>query len=190
MIYRKKQRTEGLVIVLLTVIILSFLSPKSFPQGSDEKKSSSPAEVSNSNVIKKSGEIIVNAERERRSYVYNPEGKRDPFKPPYLGKKKKVAITEEGTVLVEGLQQYLIKSLSLTGIITKGDKSIAMIKAPDGRIYIVKDKSKIGPSGIVKKINPSEVIIEDEITIKEEDESGNIIARKEKKEVIMRLKSS
>jgi len=177
-------------MVLLPLIILFCLSANSFSQETDEKKALTPAEISSSNVIKKSGEIIANAEKGRRAYVYNPEGKRDPFKPPYLEKQKKIVITEEGTFLLEGLQQYQIKSLSLTGIITMGDKSTAMVKAPDGRIYIVKDKSKIGPSGIVKKINTYEIIIEDEITIKEGDESGNIITRKEKKEVIMKLKSS
>lgn len=191
MIYGKNHKKEGMVIVLFSLIILSFSSANSFSQEpADEKKPPAPAEISSGNVIKQSGEVIANAEKERRSYVYNPEGKRDPFRPPYLEKKKNVLVPDEGIVLLEGLQQYQINSLSLTGIITKGDKSIAMIKAPDGRIYIVNDNSKIGPSGIVKTVNPSEIIIEDEITIKEGDESGNIITRKEKKEVRMKLKNS
>jgi len=169
------------IVLFFPAFLLLLLPGISFSEEAVAQKAPASANISTGNVAQKNNEVIANAEKERRSYIYNPEGKRDPFKPPYLEKKKKVVFTEEGEVMLEGLQQYQIRSLSLKGIITKGNESIAMIKAPDGRVYIIKDKSKIGPSGVVREIRPSEVIIENEITIKEGDESGNIITRKERK---------
>ncbi|RMF96221.1 MAG: hypothetical protein D6734_04070 [Candidatus Schekmanbacteria bacterium] len=190
MIFKRKNMRNATIIGMVLFLLFSIGTVDLFSEEKASTKVPSANKVAAEDLARKNAQIILEAQKKRLSYVYNPEGKRDPFKPPYLEKKKKVVVTEEGTVYLEGIQQYQINSFKLTGIITKKDKSVAMVKAPDGRMYIIEKNSKIGPSGIVKEIRPSEVIIENEITIKQGDESGNIITKKEKKEVILKLKSS
>lgn len=141
------------------------------------------------NIAQQSKEALKEIEKAKTAYFYDPRGKRDPFRSPYMEEKTTTTqvLSEEEKITLEGLQQFKANALQLTGIIIKGKEHVAMVKAPDGRIYILREKSKVGPAGIVKKILKSKVIIEEEYTLKVSDDFGNVTTRKEKKEVVMSL---
>jgi len=140
------------------------------------------------NIAQQSKEALKKIEKSKAAYFYDPRGKRDPFRSPYMEEKTTTqVVSEEEKITLEGLQQFKANALQLTGIIIKGKEHVAMVKAPDGRIYILREKSKVGPAGIVKKILKSKVIIEEEYTLKASDDFGNVTTRKEKKEIVMSL---
>ncbi len=95
---------------------------------------------------------------EETPYTYNPEGRRDPFRSPLLGlqaKKKKV------TGLTP-LQKRSLSELRVIGIIWSGHEYMAMIETPDGKGYVVKKGTLVGPDGgVVTKITKDAIIIEE-----------------------------
>lgn len=70
---------------------------------------------------------------EANDFVYQPEGRRDPFW--NLLKGKNVRLKREAK---EGIAGLLIDELELEGIITDEDQHIALFKGPDGRPYDVR----------------------------------------------------
>ena len=90
------------------------------------------------------------------SYVYDAESLRDPFSPLIVKRQEK----KKGSTPLEG---YDIEELKLTGIV-KDKKGImlALIQAPDGKFYTVKENDRIGLSGgKIKKIHSDSIEIED-----------------------------
>ena len=98
--------------------------------------------------------VDANAKESVEKYIYDPKGKRDPFKP-YVDleaqKKKKLV----------PLQKYEVSQLKLTGIIWGGGmNSMAMVEDPIGKGYVIKKGMRIGSNdGKVKKITKDRVII-------------------------------
>ncbi len=131
-------------------------------------------------------------------FTYDPKGKPEPFKPfveipppetavrrPPLGPpsapKAPVARARRApTVPPSPLQKFEIDQLKLVGIVWQVDEGRDLIEDPGGRGYIVGPGTPMGlKNGIIIKIEPDKVIIEEE----EEDVEGRV----SKKEVVMRL---
>ena len=115
---------------------------------------------------------------EEEKPLYNPAGKRDPFRSPFMdmkkeGKKKKHPKTP--------LERYDMSELKLTGIVWGEMGRRAMILAPDGKGYSIGINSLIGKSGgrVVG-------IGEDKIVIEEEDR--DFFGSEKKREVIIKLR--
>jgi type IV pilus assembly protein PilP len=84
-------------------------------------------------------------------YVYNPQGKPDPFQP-FIASGPEV----EGR---EPLEKYDLAQLRLTGIIW-GMNSMAMVEDPEGRGYVVKVGTSMGKNmGKVIEIQPTKLVI-------------------------------
>ncbi|MDY6854035.1 MAG: pilus assembly protein PilP [Thermodesulfobacteriota bacterium] len=103
---------------------------------------------------KSAQEVSTTEEEPIEKDIYNPKGKRDPFKQ-LIGlqvqKKKKVV----------PLQKYEVSQLKLTGIIWGANmKSMAMVEDPTGKGYVIKTGTLIGSNnGKVKRITKDRVII-------------------------------
>lgn len=92
-------------------------------------------------------------------YVYDPTGKRDPFKP-FIELSKKAA--EGKGVPMTPLQSYEIAELRLVGVIILPGKKVAMIEDPTGKGYSVKEGALIGKNdGRIVEIAKDEVLIEE-----------------------------
>ena len=92
-------------------------------------------------------------------YTYNPSGRRDPF----------AAILKETRPdddnHVPPLQRLSLTELSLIGIVWGGFGYSAMVQAPDGRGYTVRQGTRIGPnSGIVSSITENAVVVHERFT--------------------------
>lgn len=107
--------------------------------------------------IKKTKESEEVKSMEFPTYSYDVENLRDPFTP----------LIVKRDMLKKGhspLESYDIEEFKLTGIAWDKKGMYALIQAPDGKFYIVREKDKIGISGgrVVK-------ILKDSIEIKEDN---------------------
>lgn len=92
-------------------------------------------------------------------YVYNAEGKRDPFKPAISTEVKKELLK------VPPLQRIEPKDLKLLGIAWGWFGYSAMVQTTDGKAYPIRVGTIVGPrSGVVKAIGERSLTIEERYT--------------------------
>ncbi len=109
-------------------------------------------------------------------FVYDPTGKRDPFRP-FI--RKEVAVKPKGVVL-SPLQRYDLSQLKLVAIIVGSGEDRAMVEDSEGKGYIIKKGTYIGNKfGRVKEILSDRVIVVE----KYRDYLGRVRTR----EVILKL---
>ncbi|MDO3376766.1 pilus assembly protein PilP [Geoalkalibacter halelectricus] len=127
--------------------------PSSAPQPSPPApRAPSPAPAEPAPVVEESPTEV----RETK-FVYNPEGRRDPFRS-LLEIRTPVARTEPETPL----QQYDLTQLRLIGAIVGTDNPRAMVLAPDGKTYIVRVGTKIGKNnGSVVRVEQNRIVVEE-----------------------------
>lgn len=81
-------------------------------------------------------------------YVYNPVGKRDPFRAETEGPKPDGSPVGEGSKdCSEPLCVFDIEQLSLVGVVSGDANPIAMLEAPDKVGHIVRRNSRVGKQG-------------------------------------------
>ncbi len=102
-----------------------------------------------------------------KEYVYDPTGKRDPFRPFNLKVEKKADVPPEE---LTPLQRYNLSQLKLTAIIYDSEREtgIAMVEAPDKKGYNIIVGSEIG-GGRVVRITETDIQVE----MRYEDFYGN-----------------
>lgn len=102
-------------------------------------------------------------------YVYDPSGKRDPFKP-FRTMRPGGADKAKPIETLEPLQRWELERLQVVGILWDVRKPRAMVRDPDGIVYTVVKDSKIGRSeGFVAAIREGEVVV-----IETRYEDGNV----------------
>ncbi len=113
-----------------------------------------------------------------RSYVYDPVGKRDPFRSFVLDRVKKAEGDAKGP-----LEQFDLSQLSVTGVVWQGDGRRALVVDPSGRAYIVSEGDPIGKNeGHVTSIGDSRMTVRETYV----DFHGD----KTTKEIVMRIRLS
>ena len=99
--------------------------------------------------------------------------KRDPF----AGSFKEAMTTKD--FRISPINQIEVSTLKLIGIIVSPNGNKALVERPDGKGYVVKVGSSIGPNrGIVKEITKDVVIIEEQLKDSSTDEKSRIISLK------------
>lgn len=94
----------------------------------------------------------------RDEYIYDPTGKRDPFKP--FKVIRPVSKNEKTDVPLEPLQRFEVDRLQIVGILWDVKTPRAMVRDPDGAVYTVVKNSKIGRNeGFVAAIREGEVVV-------------------------------
>jgi Tfp pilus assembly protein PilP len=88
-------------------------------------------------------------------YIYDPSGKRDPF----LAPANMRGINLDGDI-AGPLEQFELDQLKIVGILWDINNPKAMIKDPNGKIHMVKHKTKLGRrNGYIKLIREGEVVV-------------------------------
>jgi len=139
-------------ILIIAIIVLVLIGVGAYFLFITQQK---PKETAIQIPAKKEAIKTTSPEIKAPSYVYDAESLRDPFSPLIVKKQEK-----KGSKPLEG---YDIEELKLTGIV-KDKKGImlALIQAPDGKFYTVKENDRIGLSGgKIKKIHSDSIEIED-----------------------------
>ena len=144
-------------LLTVAVILLSF----SISGCSEEPAPTAPAKPIKS-VKKKAAAPVVQqpaavVENEVASYEYRGAGRRDPFAP--LSEEKKPVIIRD-TRPLEPLEKFDLKQLRLEAVLLGFGAPRAMIKAPDGKSYIVRPGNRMGKNrGEIKAIDKSSVVL-------------------------------
>lgn len=92
-------------------------------------------------------------------YVYDPTGKRDPFKP-FKNIVPQVTAGASGPKTLAPLQRWDLDRLQVVGILWEVNRPRAMVRDPEGAVYTVLKNSKIGRNeGVVSAIREGEIVV-------------------------------
>jgi len=111
-------------------------------------------------------------------FVYDPVGKRDPFRSFILEGVREVDPTAKGP-----LEQFDLSQLTVAGVIWEGKRRRALVNDPSGQGYIVREGDRIGKNeGRVIEIGDSRMLVREAYV----DFHGD----KTMKEIEMRIRQS
>ncbi len=79
------------------------------------------------------------------TYIYNPIGKRDPFRSPDLDLARASAVNN--SACNEPLCKFDLDQLTLVGVVSGDADPVAMVQDPQGRGYILHRNTRIGRQG-------------------------------------------
>jgi len=79
------------------------------------------------------------------SYVYNPVGKRDPFRSPEAEPAAQAALAN--TACTEPLCRFDVDQLTLVAVVSGDANPLAMVQDPQGRGYFVRRNTRVGRQG-------------------------------------------
>jgi type IV pilus assembly protein PilP len=115
-------------------------------------------------------------EKPQTAYAYNPLGRRDPFAPIIVKEEKQAKMGDRPP-----LERFNLYEFKLTGVIWQGFGYNALVEGPDGKGYLVRTGTIMGPNkGVVKKITQSTMIIEEKFK--------NFSGGTERKEIVIELR--
>lgn len=97
------------------------------------------------------------AEQSPPGYSYIPGRRPDPFMPLIIKEEKKAP--KAG---LPPLERHAITEFKFTGVVWGGFGYNAMLEGPDGKGYFIRVGTRVGQNGgVVKKIGPSSLVIEE-----------------------------
>ncbi len=144
--------------------------------GCGEEPASTPQPAQNRAVAKPPAKSVpapveepaAEAESSEPQFRYVSEGRRDPFFPLTVIKRP---VGNDSDEPLTPLQKYELQQYRLIGVIVGKDAPRAMVVAPDGKSYILKNGVKIGKNnGVVVGITENVIQVEE----KYYDFSGNV----------------
>jgi hypothetical protein len=94
------------------------------------------------------------------SFVYQREGRPDPFTPFIPEKLIQIDVGDEE---LTGMRRYEPGQLTLVSIIMTEKEPVAMVQDSVGKGYIIRKGNRIGRSGIITDIVPNQVIIQQQM---------------------------
>ena len=123
-----------------------------------KKEAIEPAQVTPLKKVVAPVETAMTTEK-MPEYVYNPAGKRDPFKTFLESVTEK---KERAAAPVTPLESYDLNTLRLVGIMMLPGKNVAIIEDPTGKGYHVKVGTHMGLNdGVVVEILNDKVVVEE-----------------------------
>jgi type IV pilus assembly protein PilP len=106
------------------------------------------------------------------AYVYNPIGKRDPFRSPDLDLARASAVNN--SACNEPLCKFDLDQLTLVAVISGDSNPVAMVQDPQGRGYILHRNTRIGrQGGKVTQILRDSVIVTEYFTAPDGKSNAN-----------------
>jgi len=115
-------------------------------------------------------------EKPQTAFSYNPLGRRDPFAPIIMKEEKQAKLGDRPP-----LERHNLYEFKLAGVIWQGFGYNALVEGPDGKGYLIRVGTVIGPNkGVVKKITQSTMIVEEKFK--------NFSGGTERKEIVIELR--
>jgi type IV pilus assembly protein PilP len=106
------------------------------------------------------------------AYVYNPIGKRDPFRSPDLDLARSSAVNN--SACNEPLCKFDLDQLTLVAVVSGDSNPVAMVQDPQGRGYILHRNTRIGrQGGKVTQILRDSVIVTEYFTAPDGKSNAN-----------------
>ena len=76
------------------------------------------------------------------AFVYNPEGRRDPFVS-LLKRAADARAARQGKPAAGGVASFLVSELTLKGIMQSRSEHVALVTGPDGKTYLVRVNDRL-----------------------------------------------
>jgi type IV pilus assembly protein PilP len=106
------------------------------------------------------------------AYIYNPIGKRDPFRSPDLDLARASAVSN--SACNEPLCKFDLDQLALVAVVSGDSNPVAMVQDPQGRGYILHRNTRIGrQGGKVTQILRDSVIVTEYFTAPDGKSNAN-----------------
>ncbi|PWU15963.1 MAG: hypothetical protein C5B49_11190 [Bdellovibrio sp.] len=97
------------------------------------------------------------------AFTYSPEGLRDPFFPEGMSDARSTVLKSTGEVDYDPhdpLQSYELKQYHLVGVLWNVPEPKAMVSTPDGKVWTIRQKVRLGREGaVVAAIRESEIVL-------------------------------
>lgn len=111
-------------------------------------------------------------------FVYDPVGRRDPFRSFILDR-----LRDDDAAVKGPLEEYDLSQLSVTGMVWRGAKRRALVMDPSGQAYVVEEGDRIGKNdGRILEIGDSLMRVREEYV--------DFHGEKTSKEIDMRIRQS
>jgi len=150
-------KNKFILIAILSILSLVISSCASEEETSGPLPKASPKPAKTQKAAEKVQKDID--QEPEQEYVYIVAGKRDPFESPL---RQGGFASEEVDVPLTPLQKYETVQLKLTGVVIGMGAPKAMVKAPDGKAYILNIGTLVGKNGgKVVGINNEGVLVEE-----------------------------
>jgi Tfp pilus assembly protein PilP len=150
--------TIACVVTALTSFGCGGGQPPQGPSAAKSAASKTPGTAAQTTALEKTAES--SAVPSPLPYVYNPEGRRDPF--------RSILVTSDLGKSLESLPVLLrteVGELRLIGIVWGGFGYSAMVQTPDGKGYTIRVGTPVGPNrGKVQKITERYLTVEERYT--------------------------
>jgi len=111
-------------------------------------------------------------------FVYDPVGRRDPFRSFILDR-----LRDEDAETKGPLEEYDLSQLDLAGMVWRGEKRRALVIDPSGQAYVVSEGDRIGK-------NDGRVLQIEDSTMRVREEYVDFHGEKTTKEIDMRIRQS
>ncbi len=122
-------------------------------------------EDDNSTAEEKTTQAADKPDSNKEEFSYQLENRKDPFSP-FLTSKATTSSAEIDEIVdtsgrLTGMQLFEPGQLNLVGLLQTSSDKFAMVEDVTGKGYIITEGTKIGRRGVVKKIIPNKVLIEE-----------------------------
>jgi type IV pilus assembly protein PilP len=92
-------------------------------------------------------------------YVYQPDGRRDPFVSVLGGGTDTPAAAKRG----EGLESLTLAEISVRGVMQSRDTLVAMVQGPDNRTYLIHQGDKLADA-VVKSVTAQGLVVMQDVS--------------------------
>ena len=148
----------GTLVATIALAVLACQKQTAGPAVADYQKQRAALIAKNRQSAPKqaaTAEAVALSSGDVAGYVYDPIGKRDPFRSFILDRVKGTEKWAKGP-----LEQFDLSQLSVTGVVWETDRRRALVLDPSGQNYIVQEGDPIGKNdGLVIGINDSSVFV-------------------------------
>ncbi len=101
---------------------------------------------------------LVNAPQQSENYVYQPDGRRDPFMNLING-----GSDVKAPIKREGIRTFTLDEVSVRGIMQSRDALVAMVMGPDNRTYLIHKGDKLADA-VVKNVTTQGLIVMQDVS--------------------------
>lgn len=93
-------------------------------------------------------------------FIYDPTGKRDPFKSFFGDETPRVEDGGGPVTPVDSLEAYDLNQLKLIAVLLNGTDPKGMVRSPTGKSFLVRERTKIGRNnGYIAAIREGEIVV-------------------------------
>lgn len=153
-------RQFAVVAVFLGGVLINSPGFAQAPQPSSSGVAKDPAEISEEAYSENVKELMQYLEGRASDFVYQREGRPDPFMPFIKDKVvQEVDIEVEEYGVLTGMQKFEPGQLTVVAIIQKQQGPIAMVQDSTGKGYLLSPGEKLGRNGVIEEITGNMILV-------------------------------